>query len=172
MNSPKFSAENIKVLRIIARLNIGGPAIHTILLSSHLERLGYRTVLVAGQVDPDEGDMNYLAEAEGVEPIIIPRLGRRLLPLSDFAAFLCILRLLFSRRPQIVHTHTAKAGAVGRLAALIYNKAQGARQKAHGFVVRIIPSKRTQESEAQVTNTKCKVVHTFHGHVLHARKRR
>jgi len=167
MNSPKFSAEKIKVLRIIARLNIGGPAIHTILLSHHMEKLGYQTLLVAGQVGPEEGDMYYLAEAEGVEPVIIPRLGRRLLPLSDLVALLSILRLLFSWRPQIVHTHTAKAGAVGRMAALIYNKAQGTRQKAQGFIWRVISREGTQEQSGSITNDKCKVVHTFHGHVLH-----
>ena len=50
MNFTKIPVEKVKVLRIIARLNIGGPAIHTILLSSHLDRLGYETILVAGQV--------------------------------------------------------------------------------------------------------------------------
>jgi len=166
MNSPKFSAEKIKVLRIIARLNIGGPAIHTILLSRHMESLGYATILAAGQVGPEEGDMHYLAEAEGVKPVIISRMGRRLLPLSDLVAFVRILRLLFGRQPQIVHTHTAKAGAVGRMAALIYNKAQGARHKAQGFMQRMIPGKRAQEFKEKVTHTKCKVIHTFHGHVL------
>ena len=167
MNSPKFSAEKIKVLRLIARLNIGGPAIHTILLSRHMERLGYQTLLVAGQVGPEEGDMQYLAKAEGVEPVIIPRLGRRLLPLSDLVALLRILRLLFSWRPQIVHTHTAKAGAVGRMAALIYNKVQGARHKAQGLTRRAVPRHGTREQSESITNDKCKVVHTFHGHVLH-----
>jgi glycosyltransferase involved in cell wall biosynthesis len=117
-------------------------------------------------VGPEEGDMHYLAEAEGVKPIIIPRLGRRLLPLADLLAFVRIQRLLFDWRPQIVHTHTAKAGAVGRMAALIYNKAQGTRHKAQGFIPRMIPSKRAQEPKKKVTNTKCKVIHTFHGHVL------
>ena len=167
MNSSKFSAEKIKVLRVIARLNIGGPAIHTILLSRHLERLGYQTLLVAGQVGSDEGDMNYLAKAEGVEPVIIPRLGRRLLLLSDLAAFLRILRLLFSWRPHIVHTHTAKAGAVGRAAAAVYNTAQGARHRAQGLVRRTFRRQGTQGQRESINNWKCKVVHTFHGHVLH-----
>jgi glycosyltransferase involved in cell wall biosynthesis len=166
MNSSKFSAEKIKVLRIIARLNIGGPAIHTILLSRRMESLGYETILAAGQVGPEEGDMSYLAEAEGVKPVIIPNLGSRLQPLADLQVFVRILRLMFDLRPHIVHTHTAKAGALGRMAALIYNKAQGTRQKAQGFILRMIPSKRGQERKEKVTNTKCKVIHTFHGHVL------
>ena len=167
MNAPKYSAEKIKVLRVIARLNIGGPAIHTILLSSHLERFGYQTLLIAGQVASGEGDMNYLAKTEGVEPIIIPRLGRRLLPLSDLAAFIRILRLLFSWRPQIVHTHTAKAGAVGRVATAVYNMAQGARHRARGLVRRKFQPQGTQGQRESINSEKCKVVHTFHGHVLH-----
>ena len=165
MNSYKFSGEKIKILRVIARLNIGGPAIHTILLSSHLEKLGYQTLLVAGQVGPEEGDMNYLAKAEGVEPVIIPRLGRRLLPLSDLVVFLRILRLLFSWRPHIVHTHTAKAGAVGRMAAAIYNGVQGFKFKVQSLVYRFSRG-RFNNTRVSIINDRCKVVHTFHGHVL------
>ena len=156
-----------KILIVIARLNIGGPAIQTILLSSHLERLDYQTLLVAGQVGPGEGDMNYLAKAEGVEPVIIPRLGRRLLPLADLMAFLRILRFLFSWRPLIVHTHTAKAGAIGRMAAVVYNTAQGVRHRAQGLGRRTSRPQGTQGLRESITTEKCKVVHTFHGHVLH-----
>jgi glycosyltransferase involved in cell wall biosynthesis len=166
MNFTKIPVEKVKVLRIIARLNIGGPAIHTILLSSHLDRLGYETILVAGQVESSEGDMNYLAKAEGVKPVIIPRLGRRLLPLADLVAFLTVLRLLFSWRPKIVHTHTAKAGTLGRMAAVVYNMAQGARHRAQGLVRRTFRRQGTQGQRKAIDNGKCKVVHTFHGHVL------
>jgi glycosyltransferase involved in cell wall biosynthesis len=166
MGDEGITFSKIKVVRMIARLNIGGPAIHAILLSRHLETLGYHTVLVAGQVDHAEGDMNYLAEAEGVEPVIISRLGRKLLPLSDLVAFLRILRLLFSWRPQIVHTHTAKAGAVGRMAAAVYNTAQDARHGAQSLVRRRFCPQETQGQKGAINNEKCKVVHTFHGHVL------
>jgi glycosyltransferase involved in cell wall biosynthesis len=165
MNSPKFSAEKIKVLRIIARLNIGGPAIHTVLLSRHMERLGYQTLLVAGQVGPEEGDMHYLAEAEGVKPIIISRLGRRPLPLADMMAFVRILRLLFSWRPHIVHTHTAKAGAVGRSAVAVYNGVQSLKFKVESWFQRFSRG-RFNDTQVSIINCKCKVVHTFHGHVL------
>jgi glycosyltransferase involved in cell wall biosynthesis len=111
--------------------------------------------------------MGYLADAEGVKPVIIPNLGSRLQPLADLRVFVRILRLMFDLRPHIVHTHTAKAGALGRMAALIYNRAQGTRHKAQGFISKMIPSKRAPEPKEKVTNTKCKVMHTFHGHVLH-----
>ena len=166
MNSSKFPADKIKVLRLIARLNIGGPAIHTILLSSHLKRLGYQTLLVAGQVGSAEGDMTYLAKAEGVEPVIIPRLGRRLLPLADLVTFLRILGLLFNWRPHIVHTHTAKAGAVGRVAAAVYNGVQSFKFKVQSWVNRYSRG-RFDNTQVSLINERCKVVHTFHGHVLH-----
>ena len=160
-----ISFSRIKVLRIIARLNIGGPAIHSILLSRHMERLGYQTLLVAGQVCPEEGDMYYLAKAEGVKPVIIPRLGRRLLPLSDLVALLRILRLLFNWQPQIIHTHTAKAGAVGRMAAAVYIGVQSFKFKVQSWVQRFSRAK-FNNTQASIINQKCKVVHTFHGHVL------
>jgi len=157
----------IKTLRIIARLNIGGPAIHTIMLTRSMRNLGYETLLVTGQVGPEEGDMSYLAEAERVKPVIIPNLGSRIQPLDDLRTFVRILCLMFDLRPHIVHTHTAKAGALGRMAALIYNKAQGARHKAQGLTRRAVPRHGTREQSESITNDKCKVVHTFHGHVLH-----
>jgi glycosyltransferase involved in cell wall biosynthesis len=163
MKTVSFS--KIKVVRIIARLNIGGPAIHTILLSSRMERLGYQTLLLAGQVGSDEGDMNYLAKAEGVEPVIISRLGRRLLPLSDLAAFLRILRLLFNWRPHVVHTHTAKAGAVGRVAVAVYNGVQGFKFKVQSWIRRFSGG-RFNNTQISIIHKRCKVVHTFHGHVL------
>jgi glycosyltransferase involved in cell wall biosynthesis len=166
MNSPEFSNARIKVLRVIARLNIGGPAIHTILLSSYMESIGYQTVLVAGQVGSEEGDMNYLAKAEGVKPVVIPRLGRRLLPLADLMAFLRVLQLLFNWRPHIVHTHTAKAGAVGRVAAAVYNGVQSFKFKVQSWVNRYSRG-RFDNRQVSLINERCKVVHTFHGHVLH-----
>jgi hypothetical protein len=65
-------------MRIIARLNIGGPAIHTILLTETMRAHGFETTLVAGICDPTEGDMLPLATSKGVEPVILPRLGRNL----------------------------------------------------------------------------------------------
>jgi glycosyltransferase involved in cell wall biosynthesis len=110
--------ETVKVLRIITRLNIGGPAIHAILLSSELNKRGYRDMLVCGKASESEGDMGYIARGKEVDPIVIPELGRDISPLKDFKAFLKLLSLMRRERPDIVHTHMAKAGALGRLAAL------------------------------------------------------
>jgi glycosyltransferase involved in cell wall biosynthesis len=150
--------KKIKVLRIIARLNIGGPATHAILLTRHMQSLGYETLLVTGQVGPEEGDMSYLAEAGRVKPIIIPELGRSVRPIDDLIALFRILRLLFKFRPHVVHTHTAKAGTLGRLAAFIYNSIQN--------TARRISLSDADNPQSAFPNRQCKVVHTFHGHVL------
>jgi len=110
--------KKIKILRIIARLNIGGPAIHTILLTQGLNSGEFESKLAAGAIGDGEADMMYLAQSKGVEPLIIPELGREISLKNDIAAFSKLYRLMKSEKPDIVHTHTAKAGTLGRLAAL------------------------------------------------------
>jgi len=107
-----------RVVRIIARLNIGGPAIHVILLTAKLRTIsGYETVLVKGTEGAGEGDMLDLAADFGVTPVLVPSLGREIRWWDDLVAFWKILRLIRRERPDIVHTHTAKAGLLGRAAA-------------------------------------------------------
>jgi glycosyltransferase involved in cell wall biosynthesis len=107
-------------LRAITRLNIGGPAIHTILLTRDLnDGVEFRSVLVTGTPAPHEGDMADLARANDVEPLVMPALGREISPLDDLAALAKMVRLVRHVRPDVVHTHMAKAGTVGRLAAQI-----------------------------------------------------
>ncbi len=111
--------KKIKVLRIIARLNVGGPAIHTILLTSALKGEDYESILVCGIVDSSEKDMSYLADAKGVKPVVIPDLCRSINPVRDLRAFFSIFKAIREFKPDIVHTHTAKAGAIGRAAAVL-----------------------------------------------------
>ena len=129
--------EPIKVLRVIARLNVGGPALHVSYLARGLDEIGYETTLVAGSIGGAEGSMEYVAEELGVQPVYLPALQREISPLQDLRAARELLVLIRELRPDILHTHTAKAGAVGRLAAMLAGKD---RPKV--------------------------VVHTFHGHVL------
>jgi len=105
-----------RVVRVIARLNVGGPAWHVVLLSAGTE-LRYPTVLVAGSVPHGESDMSGLATERGVELLRIPELGRTVRPLDDLVALWKLWRLFRATRPEVVHTHTAKAGTLGRLAA-------------------------------------------------------
>jgi glycosyltransferase involved in cell wall biosynthesis len=125
------------VLRAIARLNMGGPALHVSYLSAGLEDRGYETTLVAGNVGQGEQSMAYVAAELGVPVVTIPHLHREISPVRDLLATVRLAQLIRAERPAILHTHTAKAGAVGRIAALLAGRARP----------RII-------------------VHTFHGHVL------
>ncbi|MCF8127339.1 MAG: glycosyltransferase [Deltaproteobacteria bacterium] len=137
----KLRAEDfrIRVLRFIARLNVGGPSIHVYLLTTGLDSRRFRSTLVTGRISPQEGDMGYLFQSALEQPVIIKALQREINPFTDTMAFLQILRLLRKERPHIVHTHTAKAGTTARLAAIIYN---------HLF------------------KGNAHTVHTFHGHVF------
>jgi glycosyltransferase involved in cell wall biosynthesis len=107
----------IRIESVIARLNIGGPARHTILLTRYHRDMGFLTELVAGRESPGEGNMLPLAAANGVEPVIIPALGRELSPLRDPAVLLTLYSRFRRLRPDVVCTHMSKAGAVGRVAA-------------------------------------------------------
>jgi hypothetical protein len=137
----------MKIVRIIARLNVGGPARHVVWLSAGLRDADCETVLVAGVVPPGEDDMGYFATEHGVEPLIIPQMSREISP-KDALTVWKLYRLLKRVRPDIVHTHTAKAGTVGRLAGLLYRYATPAT-----LIGRPRP---------------CRFVHTYHGHIFHS----
>ena len=131
--------KRIRILRFIARLNVGGPSIHVYLLTTGLDSKRFHSTLVTGRISPQEGDMRYLFESCLKKPVIIQELQREISPFMDLKAFVKILGVMRRESPDIVHTHTAKAGTSARLAAIIYN----------GF-----------------WNGSAKTVHTFHGHVF------
>jgi glycosyltransferase involved in cell wall biosynthesis len=119
MGTGEAAARPIRVARVIARLNIGGPAQHVTLLTAGLDRVRFVTTLITGVVGEREGDFTEAARARGVEPVVIPELGRAIRPTRDLVALCKLVRLFRRLRPDIVHTHTAKAGALGRLAARV-----------------------------------------------------
>jgi glycosyltransferase involved in cell wall biosynthesis len=137
----------MKILRIIARLNVGGPARHVVWLTEGLEADGYETLLVAGVVPPGEDDMSYVAAAAGVQPFILPQMSREL-SLRDAVTIWKLFRLMRRERPDLVHTHTAKAGTVGRVAGLMYRW--------------LTPAALVGKPR------RCGFVHTYHGHVFHS----
>jgi glycosyltransferase involved in cell wall biosynthesis len=117
MTSSDEGAGGVRVVRVFSRLNIGGPAVHVILLSAGLRPQGYETRLVVGQESAREGNMFPLAAENDVVCEQLAGLGREIAPLSDLRALVGLQRLFRTWRPTIVHTHTAKAGVLGRIAA-------------------------------------------------------
>jgi glycosyltransferase involved in cell wall biosynthesis len=109
----------IKILRIITRLNIGGPAIHTIILSRAFNRKAqYENILVCGSTNKPEGNMDHLLKICGVSPSVIPAMRREISFGNDIKSLISLYLIIKKERPQIVHTHTAKAGTLGRIAAI------------------------------------------------------
>ncbi len=137
-NTPRHADAPIRVLRLIARLNIGGPAIQVIHLSALLRERGYATRLVRGVERADEGSMDHLAERLRVPTTRIASM-RRDPGAGDLRAMLALIRILRRDRPSLVHTHAAKAGTLGRAAVLLAFPRSAARPL---------------------------LVHTFHGHSL------
>ena len=107
----------IRVMRIISRMNIGGPATHVVLLNAGLDRQGYDCLLVTGSEGAGEGSLRDLAVSSNLRLVMIPELGREIAPWSDLVTLVKLYRLMRRGRPDVVHTHTAKAGFVGRIAA-------------------------------------------------------
>lgn len=134
----QFGRESVRVVRIIARLNVGGPAIQVITLTKHLSNYGYATTLVRGREEPDEGNMDHLADKLGVRPVLVPWM-RRNPGWCDLPAMVALVRIIRRERPQIVHTHAAKGGTLGRLATMIARWGAGPRPV---------------------------LIHTYHGHSL------
>ena len=129
--------EPIRILRVIGRLNVGGPALHVAYLSAGLAERGYETTLVAGNVARGEDSMTFAAERLDIPIVRLGEMRRDISPVRDTRTMTHLARLIRDTRPDILHTHMAKAGAVGRLAALA-----------------------AREARPPV------ILHTFHGHVL------
>lgn len=108
----------IRVLRIQSRICVGGPALNTILLSAYLEK-PYETRLIGGALEPGEKAMAPFAEEKGVTIEIIDEMGRSVKALDDLRALWKLIKLIRAYKPTVVHTHTAKAGAIGRVAAFL-----------------------------------------------------
>ncbi|MEP7127875.1 MAG: glycosyltransferase [Chitinophagales bacterium] len=105
-----------RILRIINRLNLGGPTFNAAYLSKFLAP-EFETMLVAGMIDDTEESSAFITQEMELKPVYIPEMFREINLLKDRRAYLQLKQVMRDFRPDIVHTHAAKAGALGRLAA-------------------------------------------------------
>lgn len=105
-----------KILRIHNRLIVGGPSHNVTLLTAYLSP-EFETKLLVGKKDPAEKDATYIADQLGLVPVEIKEMRRSILPFYDIIAYFKIKKIIQEYKPDIVHTHASKSGAVGRLAA-------------------------------------------------------
>jgi hypothetical protein len=125
-----------RILRVIARLNVGGPAYHVSILGGRLDPTRYESLLVYGAIGRGEASLEEVVRSQVFEVEELAVLGPEIRPLADLRALWALVRLIRRVRPDLVETHTAKAGFLGRAAAVI------------------------------ATRPRPIIVHTYHGHVL------
>ncbi len=120
MPDPSFTLQPrpIKIMRIIARMNVGGPAWQVSVLTRGLEDEEFTTMLVCGQVEPGEADFIELRDPD-LPVTRLELMSRSVKGLSDARTLWTLWKMMREYRPDIVHTHTAKAGLLGRVAAIL-----------------------------------------------------
>ncbi len=118
MKSRREASQPIRVLRVIARMNVGGPAWQVSVLTRGLENDEFTSQLVCGEISEGEADFLALRDPE-LRVTRIRTLGRSLNAFDDVRAFWQLARIMRKTKPHIVHTHTAKAGVLGRVAAIL-----------------------------------------------------
>ncbi len=124
--------EKPRILRIINRLNLGGPTYNAAYLSKYLAP-EFETLLISGMKDESEASSEFIVKQLGLEPLYLTDLRRELNIISDYKAYREIRKLIREFKPDIVHTHAAKPGTVGRLAA-IHEKVPVVVHTFHGHV--------------------------------------
>ena len=112
-------ASKIKILYIQSRICVGGPAVHTGILVTHLNPKRFQTILLGGGLEPDEKDAITDLQKNGIDVRVVKEMGRDISFWRDLKAVIQLYKIIRQERPDIVDTHTAKAGAIGRIAALL-----------------------------------------------------
>ena len=105
-----------KILRILNRLAIGGPLLNACYLTKYMVP-EFETMLVVGEKESHEKDAGFVTDELGIQPLFIPEMGRCIDPRKDFVAYKKMKKLIAEFKPDIVHSHSAKPGAIGRMAA-------------------------------------------------------
>jgi glycosyltransferase involved in cell wall biosynthesis len=109
-----------RIVRIINRFNLGGPTYNVTYLTRYLAP-EFETLLIGGMKDESEASSDFILQQNGLTPTIVPEMRRSINPANDIAAYNKIKKLIKDYKPHIVHTHAAKSGALGRMAAFACN---------------------------------------------------
>lgn len=109
-----------KIIRILNRLAVGGPLLNASYLTKYMAP-EFETMLVVGEKESHEKDASFVTDALGIQPVFIPEMGRSIDPRKDYVAYKKMKRLIADFKPDIVHSHAAKPGAIGRMAAKAMN---------------------------------------------------
>ena len=127
-------AQRIKVMQIIARMNVGGPAVIVAELMRGLDSSQFEQILITGYCDETEAD--YLDEvATDIKATRIAGLGRSVSPMADLKAFFGLVATIKNFKPDVIHTHTAKAGVLGRFASIIAGRGATRIHTFHGHLL-------------------------------------
>jgi glycosyltransferase involved in cell wall biosynthesis len=127
-------AAQVKVMQIIARMNVGGPAVIVAELMRGLDKSRFEQILVTGYCDENEAD--YLdTVAKDIKATRIAGLGRSVSLVADLKAFFGLVSLIRKYKPDVIHTHTAKAGVLGRLASLLAGRGAVRVHTFHGHLL-------------------------------------
>jgi glycosyltransferase involved in cell wall biosynthesis len=126
--------KQVKVVQIIARMNVGGPAVIVADLMRSIDSSKVEQVLITGYCDSDEAD--YLETvATDIKATRIAGLGRSVSLVSDIRAFFALVAMIKKIAPDVIHTHTAKAGVLGRLAAILAGRSAKRVHTFHGHLL-------------------------------------
>ena len=129
-----MAKQPVKVIQIIARMNVGGPAVIVADLMRSIDSSKVEQVLITGYCDSDEAD--YLETvATDIKATRIAGLGRSVSLVSDIQAFFALVAMIKKIAPDVIHTHTAKAGVLGRLAAILAGRSAKRLHTFHGHLL-------------------------------------
>ena len=129
-----MAKQPVKVIQIIARMNVGGPAVIVADLMRSIDSSKVEQVLITGYCDSDEAD--YLETvATDIKATRIAGLGRSISLVSDIRAFFALVAMIKKIAPDVIHTHTAKAGVLGRLAAILAGRKTKRVHTFHGHLL-------------------------------------
>jgi glycosyltransferase involved in cell wall biosynthesis len=124
----------IKILRILNRFNVGGPVYNAVYLTKYINANKFETFLIGGESETHEQSASYILNNEGINFKKIRFMRRAINPLFDLIALFKIIIIIYKYKPDIIHTHAAKSGLLGRIAYLFYPKKVKIIHTYHGNV--------------------------------------